>query len=109
MVLNNNVWENMSQNGISFEGSNFGTLLSASPISFSERILTLGSIERANQLPISLSYFKAQPKNNKVELTWATVSEQNNGYFTVERSIDGNTDETVLNQKGAGNSTSLIN
>jgi hypothetical protein len=37
-------------------------------------------------LPIDLVEFNAQLINKKVKLTWTTVSEVNNDYFTVERS-----------------------
>ena len=46
-------------------------------------------ISGGNLLPIELLYFRAQPDNNQVDLQWATTTESNNSYFTVERSKDG--------------------
>ena len=59
----------------------------------------------ANSLPIKLIYFKAKPEADIVKLTWATASEINNDYFTVERSDDGIHFEEILTKHGAGNST----
>jgi hypothetical protein len=42
-----------------------------------------------NVLPIELLYFHASPDNGRVDLSWATATESNNSYFTVERSKDG--------------------
>ena len=55
------------------------------------------------ELPISLLEFKASVTANKqIAISWATVSEQNNKYFTVERSSDGITFSSIqrLNSKG---------
>ncbi len=56
-------------------------------------------------LPIKLIYFNASLKDKQVELNWATASEINNDYFSVERSSDSKTFETVASKQGAGNST----
>lgn len=57
-----------------------------------------------NILPIELLSFMAEARNAAVELTWITASEQNNDYFTIERSADGVVWETVETLPGAGNS-----
>jgi hypothetical protein len=60
-------------------------------------------------LPIELIYFNAKLNNEKyVDLTWATASEINNDYFTIERSSDGKKFEELLRKQGAGNSTSTL-
>ena len=59
----------------------------------------------ANPLPIKLIYFQAKLKDDVVKLTWATASELNNDYFTIERSSDGIHFEEILRQRGAGNSS----
>jgi len=51
-----------------------------------------------NTLPVSLLYFNAAPDNGRVDLSWATSSESNNAWFTVERSKDGVTYEEVVKQ-----------
>ena len=40
-------------------------------------------------LPMKLEYFNAKPDDRQVDLTWATATESNNDYFTVEKSKDG--------------------
>jgi hypothetical protein len=59
-------------------------------------------------LNIELLDFKAELKNNQVELTWITSNEINNDFFTIERSIDGVTFESQNIIKGAGNSLNTI-
>ena len=49
-----------------------------------------------NVLPTELLYFNAKPDNTQVDLTWATAMEANSDYFTVERSADGITFDSVL-------------
>jgi len=41
-----------------------------------------------NPLPITLLYFNLKTLPHDIEITWVTVSEKNNDYFTVERSKD---------------------
>ncbi|MEP7264781.1 MAG: T9SS type A sorting domain-containing protein [Bacteroidota bacterium] len=55
-------------------------------------------------LPVELSYFKADIKNENVVLEWATFSEDNNDYFTIERSADGKNWISFNETTGAGNS-----
>lgn len=59
-------------------------------------------------LPIELTMFNAHLNGNYVDLTWATASEINNDYFTVERSTDGVNFESIGLVKGAGNSVKEI-
>lgn len=56
-------------------------------------------------LPIQLDYFNAIKKVNSVLLEWKTITEINNDFFTVERSLDGKNWETLITEKGQGNST----
>jgi len=60
-------------------------------------------------LPIELISFDAKPNGNIVDLMWCTATEINNDYFSVERSIDGITFESIVEKKGAGNSSQKIN
>jgi PKD repeat protein len=59
-------------------------------------------------LPIELISFDATVIEETVSLNWSTASEQNNDFFTIERSLDGETWEFVNSIDGAGNSNSLI-
>ena len=63
-----------------------------------------------NPLPIELLSFNAVlNKSNTVDLSWSTASEINNDFFTIEKSKDAIHFEEVLQQKGAGNSNSVLN
>jgi len=53
-------------------------------------------------------YFNAEANDEKIDLRWATASETNNDYFTVERSKDGELWANLLNVDGAGNSSFII-
>ncbi|HOG19300.1 MAG TPA: T9SS type A sorting domain-containing protein [Salinivirgaceae bacterium] len=59
-------------------------------------------------LPITLLYFEALVRERKVYLEWATASEINNDFFTVERSKNGSAWEKVVEVKGAESSSTLL-
>ncbi|WP_165851327.1 T9SS type A sorting domain-containing protein [Brumimicrobium aurantiacum] len=61
-----------------------------------------------SNLPIELLSFDANLNQKQVDLSWSTASELNNDYFTIERSADGMTWETIQTIEGAGNSTRVI-
>lgn len=71
--------------------SNFGTAQSMSP------------------LPIELLSFTGKSLGKTNQLEWATASETNNDFFTVEHSADGNYFQEVVVVDGAGNSTATNN
>ena len=60
-------------------------------------------------LPVSLLSFHAEVKHPQVEITWATATELNNDFFTLERSQDGVNFEVLAFVYGAGNSNQQIN
>jgi hypothetical protein len=67
-----------------------------------------GSIAGPAVLPIELLSFTATATdNNGVELYWATATETNNDYFTVEKTRDGEFYEPVTIVDGAGTSASV--
>lgn len=71
--------------------------------------LTVGPDDQTNApLPIELLYFDALAIGAQVALNWATATEQNNDFFTVERSADGLIWEEVLVMNGAGTSIHKI-
>ncbi|RYM35443.1 DUF3494 domain-containing protein [Brumimicrobium glaciale] len=59
-------------------------------------------------LPIELLSFTAVSKNAHLQLNWATASEVNNDYFTLERSPNGVWWETVKKVDGSGNSKHIL-
>lgn len=63
-------------------------------------VVTAGS----SPLPIELVSFSAEKDNDRVKILWATASEKDNSYFTVEKSEDGINFTVVGNVAGAGNS-----
>ncbi len=64
--------------------------------------------EGASTLPITLSYFKVTEEQGRVIISWTTDMEENNDYFSIERSADGKTFEQAATVAGAGNSTSKL-
>lgn len=59
-------------------------------------------------LPIELVRFTSMCNEGNVSLEWSTVSELNNDYFTIERSVDGINFYEIGTVVGAGNSNSLM-
>ena len=62
----------------------------------------------SNPLPVTYASFKATSQNNQILLQWLTASESNNHYFSVQRSADGKTFETIGTVKGAGFSSKTL-
>jgi len=62
-------------------------------------------------LPIKLSGFSARYDNSDgvVYIDWATATETNNAFFTIERTSDGETYIPIATVKGAGTSSELKN
>ena len=75
----------------------------------STRYVTLASINVLTPLPVELVQFDVDCQNELPELTWETISEINNDYFTIERSIDGVGFNPIGNVEGNGNSSTSIN
>lgn len=72
---------------------------------------TIGTINKTQTpLPIELVNFNALFNSAKkmVDLDWVTASENNNDFFTIQRSSDGIVFQDLNNVDGAGNSTSII-
>ena len=57
-------------------------------------------------LPVELTVFKADAKDQKVELNWETASEQNSSHFIVERSNNKKEFSTIGKVDAAGHSQS---
>lgn len=56
-------------------------------------------------LPIQLASFKLKTNSNTIRIYWSTASEENNDYFTIQRSPDGINYDDITTVSGAGNST----
>lgn len=63
----------------------------------------------AVSFPVEFLTFEATPEpgNQLIHLEWATASEFDNDYFTIERSIDGVLFEALENIQSQGNSTQI--
>ncbi len=59
----------------------------------------------ASALPVDLIKFNGTPQKRMVNLDWSTASEQNNDYFLVEHSVDGQrfTEVGMVSGKGTSN------
>jgi hypothetical protein len=98
-----NQWQN--RGGTSFSGGNTqsrGTFTASSTISFSEQIVTLGSVDASNPLPVDLISFVGEHQNGFNKIDWKTASELNNDYFELERSATGETFSTITRVSGRG-------
>lgn len=60
-------------------------------------------------MPSVLLSFDAIINDKKVELTWSSNTEQNNNYFTIERSKDALAFEEVTTIKNFGNNSNIVN
>jgi hypothetical protein len=58
-------------------------------------------------LPVSLLFFDGSIQDLKINLNWATASEKDFDYFTVERSADAENFTAIGTVKGAGHSSTL--
>jgi hypothetical protein len=104
------VWNDATSSWDSYGGGTFsaghtqarGTFIAASALSFSEHIVTLGSTEMANPLPVVFRSFTGKTLNGKNYLFLETASEINNRYFVLEHSTDGKefAEATRLDAKG---------
>lgn len=57
--------------------------------------------------PVEWLYYEAVPKNGNALIRWATASENNNDYFNVMHSEDGENWQLLHQQKGAGNASEI--
>lgn len=62
----------------------------------------------SSSLPIVLVYFTAKSESSSIQLAWATSSESNFDFFTVERTNDLVNWNRIGEVSGAGNSTSIV-
>lgn len=69
---------------------------------------TIGAWEEGSTLPVVSSYAVVRCDDDRVVLDWNTLSEQNNNYFIVEGSNDGQVYSEIEIISGAGNSTSEL-
>ena len=99
-------WQDHSNGGTTGNNS-AGTIVSSGPLS-QLGPFTLSSAFGMNPLPVELISFNAVPNGEVVDLVWSTASELNSERFVVERSIDAEHFEPILETPGAGTSLSVL-
>jgi hypothetical protein len=95
-------WKDHGNGGTSGTTSAGTVTTSGVVTSFSPFTLGSGTIE--NPLPVELISFTGECTGELKDLRWITASEQNNAYFTLERSEDAVNYTTVATVPGSGNS-----
>lgn len=76
--------------------------INSAPITGSTGSATVGC---GLALPVELIKFEVFESNEEVLIEWATASEINNDYFTIERSVEGSKWQEIHRISGAGNSS----
>jgi hypothetical protein len=66
------------------------------------------SVTSPQPLPVEMLYFEGVGYETTNLLKWATASEQNSNYFSIERSVDGYDWREVGKKESAGNSNEMI-
>ena len=91
-----------SLNSFLFQGS-------ANTSGYSKVTIT-GNLELAyneTTLPVNLTSFTGKKAANGVTLNWSTASEENNDYFAIARSTDGQSFSTIKTVKGKGTTSEM--
>jgi len=81
----------------------------SSQVNSTESDISAMSEKTSAVLPEVLLSFDVIINDKKVELTWSSNTENNNNYFTIEKSKDAINFEEVTTIKGFGNYSSLVN
>ena len=93
-------WNSVGQTAVT--GTSVGSVTSGTVSSFGT--FTFGSSAGLNALPVELLYFRAEPVEEGILLSWATASETNNSHFTIERGRYAGQMNPIVQVAGAGNS-----
>ncbi len=65
-------------------------------------------VDNSNPLPIELLYFAVSCTEEGTNVEWASASETNNDFYTVQRSEEGDNWQTIAQISGAGNSNQSL-
>jgi hypothetical protein len=96
-------------NSLALGSNTIGSLTTSTRVSGLISGITISSPSGLNALPIELMDFSAKKAANQVDINWSTVSETNNDFFTVEKSIDGKNWSAISKLEGAMNSNTVLN
>jgi hypothetical protein len=93
-----------------FWAGHYGTRIDNSIINLNVKgNISTGAFSQNCPLPVSLTSFEETCSDDKILITWTTISETNNDYFTLEKSSDGIVFKEIGIINGSGNSTILKN
>jgi hypothetical protein len=84
--------------------SGVGTISVTGVSAFSPMVV----IHRTGSLPVTFSEFDINCAQGGAGIRWTTASEKNSDYFSIEKSADGKTFQSVATVKAAGNSSMMI-
>lgn len=71
--------------------------------------VTMDVTTTSGPMPVELLFFNAKVVDEQVELTWATASEENFDYFSIERSVNGKDFKEIAQVTGMGTSNTKVN
>ncbi len=117
LIQSDNVSYNIYNGGIA-DGFSIISLIQSDNVSYNIynggvsdgfAIKSLGGVGSEVPLPIELLSFSGFCNKSEMVIQWATASELNNAYFTVEKSVDGENWETLGKVDGAGYSSTVLN
>ncbi len=94
---------------VGYTGADYFTYRICNANGCSQAMVSILTLNASGPLPISLLSFTASLlEDGKVQLDWATLSEQDNERFEVYRSADAQTWEMIGSKEGAGNSLTRL-
>ena len=85
-------------------GNSYSFQLTVTDVAGASGSAVTGVTVMMSALPVEFAYFKGQQNTGGNLLQWGTVTEQNNDYFSVERSEDGTRFTEIGTVAGAGTS-----
>ncbi|MBS1763502.1 MAG: T9SS type A sorting domain-containing protein [Bacteroidetes bacterium] len=99
--FNGGSWDNLGNTGTTGSVA-AGTITSDSTADFGP--VTLASVipYPGNPLPVELINFDGKRQSDYIQLHWVTSSEKNNDYFTIQKSLNGQTYSDLARVSGAG-------
>ncbi len=91
-----------------YDLDNFGTAATPGDLD-TDGVYDFRDLDNTVTLPVTLTFFDASiSEEGSVKLEWETATENDNDYFTIERSIDEKVWEDLFEVKGAGNSSTSL-
>ncbi|MFT3936416.1 MAG: T9SS type A sorting domain-containing protein [Chitinophagaceae bacterium] len=86
-------------------GSSYSFQLTVTDVAGASSSAVTGVTVVSSLLPVQFSYFNGIAASGSNLLKWGTASEQNNSYFSIERSADGNSFTSIGSVTAIGNSS----